>query len=189
MKLKHRAVVIGSSAGGLMALKTILGLLKKDFSVPIIIVQHTGPNAGDYMARYLDSLSALRVKEADEKEKLIPGSAYIAPPNYHLLVESDETLSLSLDNRVNYSRPSIDVLFEAAADVFAASLIGIVLTGANNDGSKGLKRIKDAGGLAIVQTPESAEVPTMPQSAIAAVGNPDYVLPLEGIAELLNRMC
>ena len=172
-----------------MALKTILGLLKKELSVPIIIVQHTGPNAGDYMARHLDATSALNVKEADEKEKLMPGTVYIAPANYHLLVESNETLSLSLDERVNYSRPSIDVLFESAADVFAADLIGIVLTGANNDGSKGLKRIKEAGGLAIVQAPESAEVPAMPQSALEAVGNPDYVLPLEGIAAVLNRIC
>jgi len=189
MKQTHRAIVIGSSAGGLMALKTILGLLKKDLSVPIIIVQHTGPNAGDYMVRYLDSISGLKVKEADEKEKLTPGTVYIAPPNYHLLVESDETLSLSLDERINYSRPSIDVLFESASDVFAADLIGIVLTGANHDGSQGLKRIKASGGLAVVQAPESAEVPVMPQSAIAAIGVPDYVLPLEGIAELLNRIC
>lgn len=189
MSSNHRAIVIGSSAGGLMALKTIFGLLKKDLSVPIIIVQHTAPNAGDYMARHLDSISSLRVKEAEEREKLLPGTAYIAPPDYHLLVESDETLSLSLDQRVNYSRPSIDVLFESASDVFTSDLIGIVLTGANHDGSKGLKKLKDVGGLAIVQDPKSAEVPTMPQCAIAAVGTPDYVLPLEGIAELLNRIC
>ncbi|MFA6290841.1 MAG: chemotaxis protein CheB [Victivallales bacterium] len=189
MKQNYRAIVIGASAGGLGALKTILSLLKENISVPVIIVQHTSPNSGDYMVRHLDSLSKLRVKEADEKEKLEPGTAYVAPANYHLLVESDETLSLSVDERVNYSRPSIDVLFESASDVFGDALIGIVLTGANSDGSAGLRKIKDSGGLAVVQEPRTAEVPAMPQSAIDAVGKPVHVLSLEGIAELLNRIC
>lgn len=189
MKRNYRAVVIGVSAGGLGALRTILSLLKENLSVPVIIVQHTSPNSGDYMVRHLDSLSKLKVKEADEKEKLEAGKAYVAPANYHLLVESDETLSLSVDERVNYSRPSIDVLFESASDVFGDSLIGIVLTGANSDGSAGLKKIKDSGGLAVVQEPRSAEVPAMPQAAIEAVGKPDHILSLENIAELLNRIC
>jgi two-component system chemotaxis response regulator CheB len=189
MKQKFKAIAIGASAGGFNALKTILTQLKEDLAATVVIVQHTGPTSGDYMARHLDSVSKLKVKEAEEKEKLKPGTAYIAPPNYHLLVESDETLSLSIDGRVNYSRPSIDVFFDSAADVFGDTLIGIVLTGASSDGSAGLKKIKNAGGLTVVQEPKSAEVATMPEAAIRAVGKPDYILPLDDIAKLLNRIC
>lgn len=189
MKRNFRAIAIGASAGGFNALKTILTQLKVDLAATIVIVQHTSPNSGDYMSKHLDSVSKLKVKEAEEKEKLKPGTAYIAPPNYHLLVEYDETLSLSVDERVNYSRPSIDVLFETASDVFGSALIGIVLTGASSDGSAGLKRIKDAGGLTVVQDPSSAEVSTMPEAAIAAVGKPDHILSPEDIAKLLNRVC
>ncbi|MEI6420815.1 MAG: chemotaxis protein CheB [Lentisphaerota bacterium] len=189
MKRNFKAIAIGASAGGFTALKTILSKLKGDLSATVLIVQHTSPNSGDYMSKHLDSMSKLKVKEAEEKEKLKPGTAYIAPPNYHLLVEYDETLSLSVDERVNFSRPSIDVLFESASDVFGNALIGIVLTGASGDGSAGLKRIKDAGGLTVVQDPRTAEVSTMPEAAIAAVGKPDHVLSLEDIAKLLNRIC
>lgn len=189
MKQNFKAIAIGASAGGFNALKTILTRLKEDLAATVVIVQHTSPNSGDYMPKHLDSVSKLKVKEAEEKEKLKPGTVYIAPPNYHLLVESDETLSLSIDERVNYSRPSIDVLFDSASDVFGDTLIGIVLTGASSDGSAGLKKIKNAGGLAVVQEPKSAEVSTMPEAAIRAVGKPDYILQLEDIAKLLNRIC
>ncbi len=188
MKQPYRAVVIGASAGGLAALKALFSGLRAGFPLPILVVQHTSADAGSFMTGYLDSLSRIRVKEADEKERILPGTAYVAPPNYHLLVEPEETLSLSADERVNYSRPSIDVLFESAVDVFGPALIGIVLTGANDDGSVGLKRIKDAGGLTVVQDPSTAEVPTMPLAAIAAVGTADHVLAVEKISDLLNGM-
>jgi two-component system chemotaxis response regulator CheB len=189
LKREFKAIVIGASAGGFGALKTIVALLREDLPAPVLIVQHMSPGTGDFMARHLDSVSKITVKEADEKERLLAGTAYVAPPNYHLLVEADGTLALSVDERVNYSRPSIDVLFESAAEVFGDKLIGIVLTGANSDGSAGLKKIKEAGGLTVVQDPCSAEVPTMPQAALSAVGNPDHVLGLEEIAKLLNRIC
>lgn len=189
MKRKFRAIAIGASAGGFGALKIILSQLKEELDTPVIIVQHIGANSGNYMPQYLNSVSQLKVKEAEEKEKLKPGTVYVAPPDYHLLVESNETLSLSVDERVNYSRPSIDVLFESASDAFGNALIGIVLTGANSDGSAGLKKIRRAGGLAIVQDPHSAEVSAMPEAAIAAVGMPDHILSLEDIAKLLNRIC
>jgi len=189
VKREFRAIVIGASAGGFGALKTIFGLLREDLPVPILIVQHMSPGTSDFMARHLNSVSKMNVKEADEKESLMAGTAYIAPPNYHLLVESDRTISLSVDERVNYSRPSIDVLFESASEVFGDALIGIVLTGANSDGSAGLKKIKEAGGLTVVQDPCCAEVPAMPQAALSAVGKPDHVLVLEKIANLLNRIC
>ncbi len=126
----------------------------------------------------------LPVKQADEKEKILQGSVYFAPPNYHLLVEDDHTFSLTVDPAVNYARPSIDVLFETAASAYGSRLIGVILTGANSDGSLGLKKIKEMGGLTIVQAPESAEVDAMPKAAISAV-RPDHVLDLEGVGSLL----
>jgi two-component system chemotaxis response regulator CheB len=157
-KRKYDAVVIGSSAGGLNALKTIFQGLDGTFPLPVIIVQHISPDSDNYLIHILNDMNKLKVKEADEKESPVAGTAYIAPPNYHLLVESDGTFTLTVDERVNYARPSIDVLFETAAEAWRGKLIGIILTGANNDGSKGLKRIKELGGLAVVQDPETAEV-------------------------------
>jgi two-component system chemotaxis response regulator CheB len=112
---------------------------------------------------------------------------YVAPPNYHLLIEDDGTFSMSVEGAVNYARPSVDVVFESAAEVYGQGLIGVILTGANKDGSLGLKKIKEAGGLVIVQTPETSEAADMPRAAIAAV-NPDYVLPLEKIGPLLRKL-
>ena len=129
----------------------------------------------------------LQVKQAEEKESIQGGTVYIAPPNYHLLIEDDHTFSLSVDNAVNYARPSIDVLFESAADVYGSDLIGVILTGNNDDGSQGLKKIKRNGGLTIVQTPESAEADGMPQAALEAV-IPEYMLSLEAIGPLLNAL-
>lgn len=182
--MTYKAVVIGVSAGGMSALGEILPKLPADFPVPLIIVQHISPQSDNYMIRHFNSLSKITVKEADEKEDILPGYAYFAPPNYHLLVEEELTFSLSVEHRVNYSRPSIDVLFESALDAWCSSLIGIILTGANNDGSKGLKKIKDCGGLTIVQDPKTAEVSAMPESAIKLF-KPDYVLKLKDIAPFL----
>ncbi len=182
-----RAVVIGVSSGGVQALSSLLGALPADFPLPIMIVQHIGAEAGNGLARLLDAHSPLRVKEADEQDMVMPGHVYLAPANYHLLVEPDERLSLSADAPVSYARPSVDVLFEAAADVYTDTLIGVVLTGANFDGSRGLARIKQCGGLVIVQDPEDAEAPQMPAAALAATPV-DYVLPLNGIAGLLSAL-
>jgi len=135
----------------------------------------------------LGQSSQIVVKEAEDKEPLRSGIAYLAPPGYHLLIEPDRSFSLSVDARVNYSCPSIDVLFESAAHVFGESLIGVVLTGANKDGAQGLKIIKEHGGLAIVQNPESAEARSMPQAALAAV-SADYVVDLEQLAPLLVQL-
>ena len=162
------AIVIGASAGGIKALSLVLEPLPKEFALPIIIVQHLHPYSESYLSHILSTKSELHVKQADEKEKIQAGSVYVAPPNYHLLIEEDHTLSLSLDAWVNYSRPAIDVLFETAAYAYREKLIGIVLTGANYDGSQGLKKIKEFGGYAIVQEPSTAEVDVMPNAAIAA---------------------
>ena len=183
----YKAVVIGVSAGGMEALHGILSVLPADFPIPIMVVQHVAPDSDDYLPRFLNEKCLLAVKEADEKEKASPGVVYLAPSNYHLLVENDATLSLAVTERVNYARPAIDVLFETAADAFGPELIGMVLTGANDDGSRGLKKIKDLGGLAIVQDPETAVAEIMPRAAIAAV-EVDHILPLDEIGPLLRKI-
>jgi two-component system chemotaxis response regulator CheB len=180
-----KVVVVGVSAGGVAALKTLLGGLPADFPLPILIVQHISPNAGDGLARLLNELCPIRVKEADEREAIVPATVYIAPPNYHLLLECGGFLSLSADSHVSYARPSVDVLFKSAAEAFAAGVVGVILTGANFDGSAGLQMIKALGGVAVVQDPADAEVPQMPAAALAATGV-DFVLPL---AEIAPRLC
>ena len=182
--MRYEAIVIGVSSGGMNAMKVMFSLLPKDFNTPVIIVQHIGAHSDNLWVRLLNEKSNLPIKEADEKEKIENGKVYIAPPNYHLLIEKDRTFSLTVDKHVNYSRPSIDVLFESAAEVYAGKLIGVILTGSNNDGTNGIKRVKECGGLTIIQDPDTAESAFMPKSAIAAI-KPDYVLSLEGITELL----
>lgn len=185
--MKYKAVVIGSSAGGLNAVRTILKDLEKGFKVPILIVQHLSHQSENYMTKYLNEICSINVKEAEEKEKPLAGNVYIAPPNYHLLVETDGTLSLTVGHKVNYSRPSIDVLFKTAADAYRGKLIGIILTGANSDGSEGLKCIKEYGGITIVQNPNTAEVNQMPISALKKT-NVDYVLDLNEISTKLVEL-
>ncbi|OQW93036.1 MAG: chemotaxis protein CheB [Beggiatoa sp. IS2] len=181
------AIVVGSSAGGIRALSTLLTSLPGDFPLPIIIVQHVQPDADSYLATILDKRSALTVKQADDKEFIHKGTVYLAPPNYHLLIEEDRSFSLSLEGLVNFSRPSIDVLFESAVYAYRNQLIGIILTGANHDGSQGLKKIKQFGGYAIVQDPDTAEADAMPRSAIAAT-KVDKILPVERIGGYLLRL-
>lgn len=182
-----RAVVIGVSTGGVDALKIVVGGLPADFPIPVMVVAHISPEADNGLALLLDDLCEIRVKEADELEKAEAGTVYIAPPNYHLQVEKNGCLSLSVDPPVRFARPSVDVLFESAADVFGAALVGVVMTGAGSDGSNGLRRVKDAGGVAVVQNPDEAEADSMPRSSIAAAV-PDHVTPLAGIAGLLVRL-
>ncbi|MGF1908165.1 chemotaxis protein CheB [Vibrio kasasachensis] len=184
----HRAVVIGASAGGLLAMEEILKNLSPSFCLPILLVQHISPNVESYLATHLGSRSYLSVKEGEDKEPIRRGTLYIAPPNYHMMVEVDGSIALSIDAPVNYSRPSIDVLFETAADYFGKELVGVVLTGANSDGAKGLQRIKQRGGIAVVQSVETAEAQAMPQAAIDAV-DVDHIIPLEKIGEFLNNIC
>ncbi len=185
--MQYEAIVIGVSSGGMTALKFIFSALPANFSIPIIIVQHISVHSDNEWINLLNDKSNLAIKEADEKEKITTGNVYIAPSNYHLMIERDKTFSLSIDERVNFARPSIDVLFESAAEAYKNKLIGIVLTGSNSDGTKGIMRIKANGGLAIIQDPKTAESSTMPASAIAAI-QPDYILSLEKIVELLIKI-
>lgn len=187
MSDKFRAVAIGVSSGGVQALKRLLGQLPADFPLPLLIVQHLSPDAGDGLAGLLDELCAIRVKEADEQDRIVPGTAYLAPPNYHLLVERDGLLSLAADGRVSFARPSIDVLFESAAEAFGPALIGIILTGANADGSSGLRAVKQMGGVAIVQDPDDALARQMPLAALATT-RADHVVALDDMAALLCQL-
>ncbi|WP_040294834.1 chemotaxis protein CheB [Beggiatoa alba] len=184
---RYQAVVIGSSAGGIKALSAILKTLPSTFPLPILIVQHLHPDSDSYIVNILSNCTSLRVKQADEKEGIMGGVIYIAPPNYHLLVEEDKTLSLSIDAPVNFSRPSVDVLFETAAYAYREGLIGVILTGANSDGSQGVKKIKKLGGCVIVQSLETAEAKAMPQAAINAI-KVDKVLPIEQIGTHLSYL-
>lgn len=182
----YEVVVIGSSWGGLKALSVILPALPENFNVPILIVQHQHKNSEGLLTGILKQRAKLEVLDGEEKEIIEPGRIYLAPAGYHMLVEPDRTLSLSSDELINYSRPSVDVLFESAVEVYREKTIGVILTGANNDGAEGIRRIKDSGGLTIVQDPKTAEADAMPKAAIKAA-NIDYVESVENIADLLIK--
>lgn len=179
---QYEAIVIGVSAGGFEALSKLFSSLPESLFFSIIVVQHVHHTADDFFVEHMNSQSKLLVKEAEEKETILPQTIYIAPAGYHLLIEEDKTFSLSVDSPVNYARPSVDVLFESAADVYRDKLIGIILTGANKDGSQGLKKIKERGGLTIVQDPKTAQFDAMPKAAIS-LHTVDHVLTLEGIQD------
>lgn len=183
----YRAVVIGASAGGLAALDTIISAFPVPLTVPLFVVQHISPTETSYLAAHFRATSMMKVKEGEDKESPEPGTIYIAPPNYHLMLEQEGTIALSTEERVHFSRPSIDVLFETAAEAYRDRLIAVILTGANSDGANGLARVKHCGGLAVVQSPETAEVATMPQAAINTT-RVDHILPLEEIGPLLNTL-
>lgn len=187
MTRPYDAVVIGGSAGAIQALPALLGQLPADFALPVTLVLHRLEGVGGHLAQYLDRHCALPVVEAEDKQPLQGGHVYLAPAGYHLLLEQQRHFSLSVDGRISYSRPSIDVLFESAADVYAERLVGVILTGANSDGSAGLARLKAAGGLAIVQDPETAMADFMPRAALKAT-QADQILSLQGIASLLSRL-
>jgi two-component system chemotaxis response regulator CheB len=178
---KYKAIVIGTSYGGLEALKIILPGLGKDFPVPVVIVLHIGDHNNDTFIHYMNSLCPLEVKEAENNEEIKPGYIFFAPPNYHLLIEPNFTFSLSTEEKHNYSRPSIDILFESAAWAYSKSLIGVILSGANSDGAYGLKLVKDFGGTTMVQNPCCATSPVMPRAALK-MSKPEYRLKLEEIA-------
>lgn len=179
------AVVIGASAGAIEALSALLPTLPPDYPLPVLIVVHIPRDRGSALAELYRPRCRVEVKEAEDKEPIRPGVVYFAPPDYHLLVEPDRRLSLSSDEPVLFSRPSIDVLFESAADVYGEALLGVVLTGANSDGAHGLRQICEAGGHALVQDPAAAQAALMPQAALAACPAA-RVLNLEQLSEALR---
>jgi two-component system, chemotaxis family, protein-glutamate methylesterase/glutaminase len=186
-KMKYEAVVIGVSTGGLNALSAIIPLLPKNYPLSVIIVQHRIHDSNNFLVEYLNNLCDIHVKEVTSRETIKPGCVYISPSGYHLLVERDKTFSLSVDPPVSFAIPSIDVLFESASLAYKDKLIGVVLTGANSDGSKGIKAIKDTGGLTIVQDPEKAEASAMPRAA-TTITDIDQIMPLEKIGIFLKKV-
>lgn len=184
-------IVIGCSLGGMHALQMILSNLTRGFCVPIVVAQHRHRKSNEGLPAYFRRKTDLKVVDAEDKQWIEPGYVYLAPADYHLLIERNGArgeLSLSVDERVHYSRPSIDVLFESAADAYSDRLIGIVLTGSNDDGAHGAARIKARGGIVVAQDPETAEAPSMPRAAIAA-SHVDQILRLEEIAPFLVEVC
>ncbi len=180
-------IVVGCSLGGMRALETILSAIGPDFPLPIAIVQHRHRQSSERLPEFFRRSTKLRVVDVEDKQHIKRGCVYLAPADYHLLVERG-AFSLSVDAAVAYSRPSIDVLFESAADAYTDRLIGVVLTGANADGSRGAKRIKSRGGFLVVQDPATAEAPAMPAAAIAAA-RVDRILPLDRIGPFLLELC
>ena len=184
----HDLVVVGASWGGLAALRTVLGVLPAELGAAVVVVQHRSADSrGSGLRDLLGAATELRDCEAEDKDPLEPGRIYLAPPDFHTFVERDH-LSLSVDAAVEYSRPSIDVLFASAAESHRARCVGVVLTGANADGAAGLARIADLGGAAIVQDPETSERSEMPRAALAAVPSA-RVAPLGEIGSLLVELC
>ncbi len=184
---RFNIAVIGASAGGLSALEAILKVLDKDLSTPIIIVQHLSPDGGDAILKLLKKYSLIELSEPTDKELLENNHIYLAPPDYHLMIEDDHSISVYMGPKENYCRPAIDVLFETAAEVFLDKTLGILLTGANRDGTRGLRVIKDFSGVTVAQDPKEAQIAVMPQSAIDN-GAVDHILTLEQIGKMLNRV-
>lgn len=181
------AIVMGASAGGIEALMGLLPALSANFGPPIFIVLHLPRDRPSLLADIFVRKCALKVCEAQDKEPVRPGTVYFAPPDYHLLIDEGPQLALSADELVHHSRPSIDVLFESAADVYGPRLLGIILTGANADGAEGLVAVGEAGGITIVQQPRSAQVKQMVVSALNR-SPASHVLDLEGIAAVLRTV-
>ncbi|HTE08561.1 MAG TPA: chemotaxis protein CheB [Flavitalea sp.] len=186
MKTEFGIIVIGGSAGSLEPVLTILEALKPS-RFAIVLILHRKPSNDSVLAKVLSGRSAYPVREAEEKEKLQAGVVYVAPADYHLLFEKDGTISLDDSEKVNFSRPSIDVSFDSAADAYGSRLIGILLSGGNTDGAKGMKKIKREGGYCIVQDPNSATVAVMPGHAINET-EVNQILNAGEIAGLLNRL-
>lgn len=181
------AVVVGASAGGVEAVIRLLVALPADARAAFFVVLHLPRERQSLLPGIFQSRCALPVQEAEDKEPVQAGRVYVAPPDYHLLLDQGPSLALSSDEPVNYSRPAIDVLFESAADVYGQRLLGVILTGGNQDGAAGLAAVRRAGGTAVVQRPDSAQVSLMPSSALAL--SPDSeVLELDGIARLLASL-
>ncbi|RDC56881.1 chemotaxis protein CheB [Pedobacter chinensis] len=184
---KCSALIIGGSAGSLDVLLQIFPDLKKEINFPIILVTHRKSGNDSLLTDLLQSRTGLDVQEAEEKEPMLKGNVYIAPADYHLLIEEDKTISLDYSEKVNYSRPSIDVTFQSAAEVFKDELVCMLLSGSNADGVEGLKSVNNSGGFVVVQNPNTAIMPYMPQQAIDHV-KPNVILDSFNMAEFINKL-
>ena len=187
--MTYELICVGASWGGLAAVSQLLADLPDEVAAAVVVAQHRSPDAPEGgFETLLRRHTSRPVVETIDKEPILERTVYVAPADYHLLVERRGSLALSTDARVQYARPSVDVLFESAADAYGEQAIGIVLTGANQDGAAGVKRIKDRGGVAIVQAPSTAAMRTMPDAAIAAT-HVDAVLPVSEMGKFLFGLC
>ncbi|MBI2726936.1 MAG: chemotaxis protein CheB [Polaromonas sp.] len=184
---RFEAIVIGASAGGVNALLGLLSGLPATFRLPVVTVLHLPDDRESHLAEIFQNRSSIAVREARDKAGVEPATLYFAGAGYHLSIEHDRSFSLSGEEPVHFSRPSIDLLMASAADVYGDSLAGILLTGANYDGANGLARIREQGGLTVVQDPAEAQVATMPEAAIRKL-QPDLILRLDAIRQLILQM-
>jgi two-component system, chemotaxis family, protein-glutamate methylesterase/glutaminase len=187
LRTRIEGVVVGASAGGVEALAELLPALPATFRPSLLIVLHLPRERPSLLVEIFARRCARPIREADDKEPVEPGTVYFAPPDYHMLVEKNRQIALSADEPVHFSRPSIDVLFESAAEVYGEHLLGIILTGGNQDGAAGLHAVHRAGGVTVVQQPDSAKVPLMVVAALQR-GPVDFVLSLPEIAQLLGGL-
>ena len=183
----EQAVVVGASAGALEVLSDILPELPADYPLPVIVVVHIPADKESMMVPLLQEKSDIKIEEAVDKVPLAPGKVIFAPPNYHVMLEKGKTIALSTERPVHFSRPSIDVLFETAAEAYRNNLVAVLLTGANSDGAAGIKCVVEKGGIALVQDPKEAEAPVMPQAAINT-GADVHVLGVKGIVSKLLEL-
>lgn len=183
----NRFIVIGGSAGSLVALFKVLADLQEGFSTPILFVVHRVHSADSSLQELLAAKSFLQVSEVEEKDPIEPGHLYICPADYHVLIEPDESFSLDVSEKINFSRPSIDVVFRSAAEVYGSRLIAVLLSGANTDGSTGILQVMEKGGITIVQEPSDAQVAYMPEQALRVL-TPHHIAPADKIGQLLNTL-
>jgi two-component system chemotaxis response regulator CheB len=181
--MAYSIVALGTSWGGLSAMTRLLGALPEEFPIPIVVVQHRSKDSDRLLAQLLQDATSLKVCEIEDKDGLCPGTVHVAPANYHVMIESGY-FSLTIEEPIRFSRPSIDVMFTSAADTYGSGAIGVVLTGANEDGARGLAHIVKRGGRALVQDPKTAEIPIMPEAAVKAVPSAE-ILPLDRLAPRL----
>lgn len=185
--MQYQAIVIGTSAGGLQVLTSLFETLPPDYPIPVIVTQHRANEQTHLFEEVLQYKCKIQIKQADEKEDILPGRIYTAPAGYHLLIERNRIFSLASDVPVKFSMPSIDVLFESAAVTYKNRLIGIILTGANDDGAAGIQRIKELQGMTIAQDPTEAQFPAMPRAAVST-GKVDAVWKIDQIRKFLLEL-
>ncbi len=187
MKQDNKLIVNAGSAGSLQVVLAVLTAMGKDYPIPVLVVLHRNNTFESSLEELFASRTRLVIKEVEEKDAIQPGVVYISPADYHVLIEQDRTFSLDYSERVNYSRPSIDVTFRSAAEVYGSGLIALLLSGGNADGAEGMQWVRDGGGLTIVQDPQTAEVPYMPQQVLLRM-TVDIVAPTEELPELIHSL-
>lgn len=184
---QDKILLIGGSAGSLQVILSVLSALDRGYSMPVVVILHRNNTFESSLEELLSSRTQLVIKEIEEKEPIVPGRVYLCPADYHVLIEQDHSFSLDYSERVNFSRPSIDVTFRSAAEVYGAGVIALVLSGGNADGMEGMQYVKASGGFTIIQDPATAEVPYMPQQVLQRVGV-DLVVPTEELPALIKGL-